>query len=175
MWFGLSTQLRKLLVSPRDEDEFNHMKKIIQETINLTRVAIWRGLIHYEGSGVELIVPICENAMYKRLQCGNVSSMVDLMCDLDLNEWDDCDTMAEVDMGSDLDIECIDNQCHRMKNRAVIVDVTYVYDHGGTNFQVLNHGESVYMESNGGVGGFIYGLNCLCLHIKSQYWKLRRK
>ena len=130
--------------------------------------------------------------MYKRLQCGNVSSMVDLMCDLDLGEWDDCDTMTEVDMynlgnirrgvflqgdcmGPDLYIECIDNQCHRRKHSAIIVDGTYVYDHGGTNFQVWNHGESVYKESNGGVGGFNHWSNSQCLHIKSQYWTLENE
>ena len=60
---GLSHQGMKLLISPGDDDQLLQMKKFVQETINLTRAAIWRGLISYEGSEADLNIPIHENAM----------------------------------------------------------------------------------------------------------------
>ena len=43
----LSSQIRKLLISPVNEDEYTEMKRLLQETINLTRAAIGRGIMYW--------------------------------------------------------------------------------------------------------------------------------
>ena len=42
---GLSPLLRSMMKQPRDENEFNEIKKLLTETLNLTRAAISRGLM----------------------------------------------------------------------------------------------------------------------------------
>ena len=42
---GLSPELKRLLVQPRNEDEYQEMKQLLRATLNLTRAAWLKGLL----------------------------------------------------------------------------------------------------------------------------------
>ena len=159
---GLSTQLQMLLVSPRDEDEFTQMKRIVQETINLTRAAIWRGIVLHEGSGVDLIGPIEENALYRQLYWGKMATITDLMDDLDLSDWEGGEVMSEVEvcnLGNNnrkgvLAASCIREVDLEVEylNRTIIPDGIYVCTVDENKFEVFNIGERTYIMGIGGKG-----------------------
>ena len=60
----LTPQLRKLLIKPVCEDQYTELKRVIQETINLTRAAIWRGIMNTSENQVSLLDPLEENTFF---------------------------------------------------------------------------------------------------------------
>lgn len=47
---GLSPELRRLLIKPRNKTEAEEMKLLLEQTVNLTRAALARGIIRQSNS-----------------------------------------------------------------------------------------------------------------------------
>ena len=79
---GLSPGVRKILIKPKNESEFLEMRKLIIETINLTRAAMQRGLI--EDDGISLQVDLEENWFNKK----DRFSLSRMLMGLNLDDWE---------------------------------------------------------------------------------------
>ena len=77
---GLSPQLRKLLIRPRNEEEEYENKRILVETINLTRAALARGLIQGDYQK-EMEERLTDNALFKPVGMWNVDMGLVLQLD----------------------------------------------------------------------------------------------
>ena len=89
---GLTPALNKLLIRPVDEDEFQTTRKLLQETINLTRTAILKGIIEEDINLEEFSIKLNENSLYRSFAVPD--PLHDLFKNLDLNDWsiDDFET-----------------------------------------------------------------------------------
>ena len=81
---GLSPQVRKLLIKPKTESEFIEMRKLVIETINLTRAAMRRGLIEDDGLTMDELLE--DNSMYKPV--GDRFSISRMLMGLNLDDWE---------------------------------------------------------------------------------------
>ena len=89
---GLSPELRKLLVQPRNVTEADELRQLLNETINLTRAAVERGLIKRSTSMpdmmINLIEPIERNTFYRPFRRQNSDSLSLFMKGLNLAAWE---------------------------------------------------------------------------------------
>ena len=84
---GLSPELRKMLTQPRNENEYTETKRLITETINLTRAAMLSGIL--ERGDMTLWDVLEENSLFKPYFTeGRRNSLSKLLRDLDLEEWE---------------------------------------------------------------------------------------
>ena len=83
---GLTPALNKLLIHPFNEDEFESTRKLLQETINLTRTAILNGIINEDIDLEEFTIRLSENSLYRSFNV--IDPLQDLLDNLNLNEWD---------------------------------------------------------------------------------------
>ena len=84
---GLSPELRKMLLQPRNENEYTESKRLITETINLTRAAMLSGIL--ERGDMTLWDVLEENSLFKPYFTeGRRNSLSKLLRDLDLEEWE---------------------------------------------------------------------------------------
>ena len=90
---GLSPQVRKLLIIPRNETEFMEMRRLIRETINLTRAAMDRGLIPEDG--ISRYEDLFENSIYKPYPSADRFSLSLLLAGLNLDDWERDDIYAD--------------------------------------------------------------------------------
>ena len=90
---GLSPQIRKLLIMPRNENEFMEMRKLVRETINLTRAAMDRGLI--PDDGISRYDDLFENSMYKCFPSADRFSLSLMLVGLNLDDWEREDIYAD--------------------------------------------------------------------------------
>ena len=81
---GLSPQLRKLLVRPVEVDEFEETKKLLRETINLTKAAMLKGLITMDNMAETLE----ENALYRPYMINKNLNLSELLKGLNPNDWE---------------------------------------------------------------------------------------
>ena len=94
---GLSPCLKRLLTKPVDDEGYLEMRKLLRETINLTRAAISRGLMK-PGEGDILIDPITENWFYKCMDTTVSNTMSNLVKKLDLNACEVDDLLMEYEV-----------------------------------------------------------------------------
>jgi len=95
---ALTPQLRGLLIKPVCEDEYTELKRVIQETINLTRAAIWRGIMNTNDNQVLLLDPLEENTFFRPFGYFGTNSVAELMDNLDLSDWDLEEMLIEVEV-----------------------------------------------------------------------------
>ena len=82
---GLTPDLKKLLIRPVEENDYMSTKRLLEETINLTRAAILKGLIDENLNMEDFSIKLTENAFYKALDTMDpVQRMLD---NLDLSDW----------------------------------------------------------------------------------------
>ena len=90
---GLTPQLRKLLLKPKNESEEEESKKLLIETINLTRAALSRGLIDRDVILEEELVlrldmnPFQKCSQVRNIQMNNLNGLSDRMDNLKLEHW----------------------------------------------------------------------------------------
>jgi len=77
---GLSPLVRKLLIKPKNEAEELANLRLLTETINITRAALWYGIIH------ELVHKLDDNAFYRPY--GRELSLAELVQKPTLSQWD---------------------------------------------------------------------------------------
>ena len=82
----LSPQLRKLLVRPVEVDEFEETKKLLRETINLTKAAMWKGLITMDSMAATFKETLEENALYRPYMINKNLNLSELLKGLNLND-----------------------------------------------------------------------------------------
>jgi len=89
---GLSPELRRMLVKPRNVTEADDLRRLLNETINLTRTAIERGIIKQSASMPDLMTnligPVEENALFKPFRRAESDSLSLFMMGLDLAAWE---------------------------------------------------------------------------------------
>ena len=116
---GMSPLLRRLLVTPNDEDEYTEMKRLLIETVNLTRAALESGLIKENSGEVALTDPIDENPFFKplgRIDPSSKNSLFTpwkrrdslscLLGELDINAWEMDDLMIEYEFNKSIRRGC---------------------------------------------------------------------
>ena len=86
---GLTPQLKCMLIHPKSEEEHTTIKRVLLETMNLTRSAILNGLIVDDLENY--MIQIGDNSMYKPLGMNILNPVVELMQNLDINAWCDED------------------------------------------------------------------------------------
>ena len=87
---GISPKLRKLLIAPRNETELAELKRVLTETINLTRAALARGLLERRNSAPDLDMKdkLEDNTFFRQGPYARSSSLSNLLHGLDLNAWE---------------------------------------------------------------------------------------
>ena len=83
---GMSPQLRKLLITPRGDDE--DLVELLRATIDLTRAALARGLIN-EQPGIidETTINLGSNALFKPCGDKGIDPLLHMMNKLEIDEW----------------------------------------------------------------------------------------
>ena len=82
---GLTPALKKLLIHPLNDDEYIETKKLLEETINLTRAAILVGLIE-DGTDLEdFSIKLKENSLYRNINI--IDPVQNLLENLNLDDW----------------------------------------------------------------------------------------
>ena len=84
---NLSHELAKLLKRPRTEGESQELLSVLQQTIDLTRAAIERGLIRGCRSDPELMINLSRNALFKPVRRVLSASFTALMGGLNIDDW----------------------------------------------------------------------------------------
>ena len=107
---GLTPELKNLLIRPKNEDDYTQMKKFLEETINLTRAAILRGLIEKPLNMSEFSIKLRENSLYRPFNI--VDPMARIFKNLNLDDW------------KQDDIGCLEtlNRSVTRKRKSVLVD-----------------------------------------------------
>ena len=83
---GLSPKVRKMLIKPKNEDEFLELRRLVIETVNLTRAAMMKGLIVEDE--LNQMEKLEENSLYKPFKVAEDFSLSHLMNGLNLDEWE---------------------------------------------------------------------------------------
>ena len=94
---GLSPNLRRLLIDPTRDDSFEDMRKVLNQTVALTKAAMVRGLIPHDANAPELTEPLEENPLYKPLNITRNYTLSKLLEGLNIQEWDEDDFVTEYD------------------------------------------------------------------------------
>ena len=81
---GLSPELNKLLVRPRAEDELDDARRLLTETINLTRAAMERGIITGDDCLPEEDVTM--NSFYRPIGLMRIFNIQERFGGLNLND-----------------------------------------------------------------------------------------
>ena len=92
---GLTPQLKCMLIHPESEEEHITIKRVLMDTINLTRAAILNGLIVDDLENY--MIQIGDNSMYKPFGMNVLNPVVELMQNLDINAWCDDDFSEDQD------------------------------------------------------------------------------
>ena len=95
--FGLSSGLRSLLLQPRTDDEHTELRKVLRETINLTRAAIISGLLSGQANAEELVDTLAENCLFRPFGCVGSDTVADMFKNLDLSDWEWEDELIDVE------------------------------------------------------------------------------
>ena len=99
---GLSPELNKLLVRPRAEEELDDARRLLTETINLTRAAMERGIITGDDCLPEEDVTM--NSFYRPIGLMRIFNIQEQFGDLNLNDWS-----GEKDLKQEQDGEKVNN------------------------------------------------------------------
>lgn len=95
--FGLSSGLRSLLLQPRTDDEHTELRKVLRETINLTRAAILSGLLSGQANAEEFVDTLAENCLFRPFGCVGSDTVADMFKNLDLSDWEWEDELIDVE------------------------------------------------------------------------------
>ena len=93
---GQSPELRKLLVRPRNKEEFISTKRLLTETLNLTKAAISWGIIQGNLSAPEFKLDVVDNPMF-RTYATRANSLDLLLGNLNIDEWGSGSFVEEID------------------------------------------------------------------------------
>ena len=88
---GMSPVLKKMLITPVKEDEIMEMKRILSETINLTRAAIEKGVIERRNSAPDLDIleqDKLENNYFYRCCKSRSMSLTEMLLELNIDAWE---------------------------------------------------------------------------------------
>ena len=88
---GLSPALKKLLIRPREGEEYMDTRKLLRETLNLTRAVMWNGLIEENLNADEFKLNLLDNAFFKKYGIAEVDTMEELLKGLKIDDWEDND------------------------------------------------------------------------------------
>ena len=88
---GLSPALKKLLIRPREREEYMDTRKLLRETLNLTRAAMWNGLIEENLDADEFKLNLIDNAFFRKYGMSDVDTMEELLKALKIDDWEDDD------------------------------------------------------------------------------------
>ena len=107
---GLSPELKRLLIRPRSVDEFEDTRKLLIETINLTRAARSFGIIKGSNSMPDIALRLEENTFFIQVPYPRSCSISEMMRGINLNDWEEMENVtgvSEKDVSEGADMEVI--------------------------------------------------------------------
>ena len=90
---GLSPQLRRILVQPRNETDYQATKRLLTETLNLTRAAVIKGLVQDDESILHFDLE--DNSLYSTYTRADQLTLVKLLCGLNIDTWGQEDVVVD--------------------------------------------------------------------------------